>query len=51
MYCHAQTDCFVVSQQFCVASSVGRLKLGFKPGQLYIRFRIRPLGQQVYHVS
>ena len=30
---------------------VGRLKLGSKPTQLYVRFSIRPLGQQAYHVG
>ena len=51
MYCHPQTDCFIVSRLFSVARHVGRLKLGSKPAQLYIRLSIRPLGQQAYHVS
>ena len=51
IYCHPQTDCFIVSQLFRVAWHVGRLKLGLKPSQLYVRLRIRPLGQQAYHVS
>ena len=51
IYCHPQTDCFVVSQLFSVAQYVGRLKLGSKPAQLYVRLSIRPLGQQTYHVG
>ena len=51
IYCHPQTDCFVVSQLFTVARHVGRLKLGSKPGQLYDRLSIKLLGQQAYHVS
>ena len=49
--CHPQTDCFIVSQLFRVARHVGRLKLGSKLAQNYVRLRIRPLGQQAYHVS
>ena len=45
IYCHPQTDCFVVSQLFSVARRIGRLKLGSKPTQLYVRISIRPLGQ------
>ena len=51
IYCHPQTDCFVVSQLFSVAKYVGRLKLGSKPAQLYVRLSIRPLGQQAYYVG
>ena len=51
VYCHPQTDCFGVSQLFRVARYVGRLKLGSKPTQLYVRLSIRPLGQQAYHVG
>ena len=50
IYCHPQTDCFIVSQLFDVARHVGHLKLGSKPGQLYVTLSIRPLSQQVYHV-
>ena len=39
-------DCFVVSQLFSVARHVGRLKLGSKPTQLYVRLSIRPLDQK-----
>ena len=49
VYCHPQTDCFVVSQLFSVARHVRRLKLGSKPAQLYVSLSIRPLGQQAYH--
>ncbi len=45
------SDCFVVSQFFSVARHVGRLKLGSKPAQLYIRLSIRPLVQQAYQVG
>ena len=51
IYCHPQTDCFVVSQLFSVARHVGRLMLELKPTQLYVRLSIRLLGQQAYHVS
>ena len=51
IYCHPQTDCFVVKQLFSVAKHIGRLKLGPKPAQLYVRLSIRPLGQQAYHVG
>ena len=34
-----------------MARHVGRLKLGSKPAQLYVRLCIRPLGQQAYHVA
>ena len=51
IYCQPQTDCFVVSLLIIVARHVGRLKLGSKPAQLYVRFSIRQLGQQAYHVS
>ena len=37
IYCHPQRDCFVVSQLFSVARHIGRLKLGSKPAQLYVR--------------
>ena len=51
IYCHPQTDCFVASQHFSVARHVGRLKLGSKPAQIYVRLSIKPLGQQAYHVG
>ena len=50
-YCHSQTDCFVVWQFFNVARHVGRLKLGSKPAQLYVRLSIIPLSHQANHVS
>ena len=37
LYCHPQTDCFVVSQLFSVARYICRLKLGSKPAQLYVK--------------
>ena len=51
IYCHPQTDCFVVSQLFSVARHLGRSKLGSKPAQRYVRLSFRPLGQQACHVS
>ena len=49
MYCHPQTDCFIVSQLFSVARHVGHLKLGSKPAQLYVRLNIIPLSQRKNH--
>ena len=43
-------DCFVVSQLFSVARHVGRLKLGSKPTQLYVRLTITPFSQQANHI-
>ena len=51
IYYHWQTDCFVVSQLFNVARHVGRLKLGLKPAQFYVRLSIIPFSQQTNHVS
>ena len=50
IYSHPQTDCLVLSELFSVARHVGLSKLGSKPIQLYVRLRLRPLGQQAYHV-
>ena len=50
IYCHPQTDCFVLSKVFSVARHVGCSKPGLKPIQLYVRLSLRPLGQQAYHV-
>ena len=36
IYCHPQTDRFVVSQFISVARNAGRFKLGSKPAQLYV---------------
>ena len=36
IYCHPQTDCFIVSQLFSVARHVRYLTLRSKPGWLYI---------------
>ena len=49
--CDPQTECFVVSQLFSEARHVGRLKLGSKHAQLYVRLSIRLLGQQACHVG
>ena len=35
IYCHPQTDCFVLSELFSVARPAGRSKPGSKPVQLY----------------
>ena len=50
IYCHPQSDCFVLSELFSVARHVGRSKPGSKPIQLYFRLSLKPLGQQAYHV-
>ena len=51
VYCHSQTDCFVVSQLFSVARHAGRFKLGSKPAQLYVRLCILLLSHQATYVS
>ena len=51
IYCHQQTDCFVVSQLFIVARHVRRYKLGLKLTQLYIRLSIILLSRQWAYVS
>ena len=51
IFCHPQTDCFIVSPLLIVARFVGRLKLGSKHAQLYVRLSVRPLSQQTYHLS
>ena len=51
IYCHPQTDCFVVSQLFSVARHLRCLKLGSKPAQLYVRLSIMLHSQHVNHVS
>ena len=45
IYILSSTDCFVVSQLFSMAREVGRLKVGSKPAQLYVRLGIIPLCQ------
>ena len=50
-YILSSTDYFVVSQLFSVARHVGRLKLGSKPAQLYLRLSIISLRQRANHVS
>ena len=49
IYCHPQTDCFVLSELFSVARHAGRSKPGSKPVQLYVRLSFRPLGHQADH--
>ena len=51
IYSHLLTDCFAVSQLFSEARYVGRLELGSKPAQHYVKLSIRPLGQQLHHVG
>ena len=51
IYSHPQTHCFVESRLFSLARHLERLKMGSKPAQLYVRLSIRPLCQQVYHIS
>ena len=46
IYCHPQTDCFVVTQLFSVARHVRRFKLRLKPTQLYVRLSILPLSHR-----
>ena len=43
IYCHPQTDCFVLSELFSVVRHAGRSKPGSKPVQLYVRLSFRPL--------
>ena len=51
MYCHPQTDCFIISQLFSVVRYVGCFKLGLRPTQLYIRLSIIPLSHQSVYVN
>ena len=51
IYCHPQTDCFVLSELFSVAKHAGRSKPGSKPVQLYLRLCFRPLVHQADHVG
>ena len=51
IYCHPQTDCFVLSELFSVARHAGRSKPKSKPVQLYVRLSFRPLGHQADHVG
>ena len=41
IYCHPQTDCFILSELFSVARPAGRSKPGSKPVQLYDRLRLQ----------
>ena len=40
IYCHPQTDSFVLSELFRVARHAGRSKPGSKPTQLYVRLSV-----------
>ena len=51
IYCHPQTDYFVLSEHFSVARHVGRSKPGPKPVQLYVRLSLRPPGHQADYVG
>ena len=51
IYCHPQTDCFVLSELFSVARHAGRSKPGSKPVQLYVRLSFRPFGHKADHVG
>ena len=51
IYCHPQTDCFVVSQLISVTRHTGRCKLGLKPTEIYIRLIIIPPSHQSTYVS
>ena len=51
IYCHPQTDCFVLSELFIVARDAGRSKPGSKPVQLYVKLSFRPVGHQADHVG
>ena len=48
IYCQSLADCFALSELFSVAWHVGLLKAGSK---LYVKPRLRPLGQHAYHVG
>ena len=47
IYSQPQTDCFVLSELFCIDRHVGRSKLESKPIQTYVSLSLRPLGQRV----
>ena len=51
IHCDPQTNCFFVYQIFSEARHVGRLKLGSKLAQVYVKLSIRPLSHQADHVS
>ena len=51
IYCHPQTDCFVLSELFSVARHAGRSKPGSKPVQHYVRLSFRPVGHQSDYVG
>ena len=52
IYCHTQTNCFVVSQLFSVTRHVGRLKRNpLDLVDVNVRLSIIPLSPQANHVS
>ena len=51
IYILSSTASFVVSQHFSVDRHVGRLNLGSKPAQIYVKFSIIQLSHQANHVS
>ena len=51
IYSDPQTNRFVVSQLFSVATQIGHFKLGLKPGKLYVRLSIITLSHQSTYVS
>ena len=51
IYCHPQTDCFVLSELFSVARPAGRSKPGSKPVQLYDRQRFQTTRLQADYVG
>ena len=46
IYCHPQTDCFIVSQHFSVARQAKFPNLGLKPGWLKCQSKILPLSHE-----
>ena len=51
VYCHPQTDCFIVSQLFNVARHAEHFKLGSKQAKLYVGLRILQLSHQANNVN
>ena len=51
MYCHPQTDCFVILQLISVARHIGHFKVRLKPAKLYVRLSIIPLIHWLTYVS
>ena len=51
IYCHPQSDCFVVSQLFSVARHVRRFKRTMYLAQIFVRLSMLPLSHQSTYVS